>query len=268
MSTSSRYLVTGDGALGRALTSRLRANGDSVVVVSRPMPDSSAEVVSIDLGRASAADGNLLRDLLSRTDGVFHTAGLQGWSEASTAEYIEANVAGTVALLKAMADAGPGKLVHASTIGVYGEVHPLTIDAETPPRPDLAFPYSASKAIAELCVEAFALAGTVDAVALRFGGFVEQVRERLGGLPRDWAVSGGLVALQDVVTASMCAMRGLPLPRFGYVIAPTTDERATAYHVDSTATTRELDFTFGSSFESFVTEADGFEGTERLKEQQ
>jgi hypothetical protein len=52
------------------------------------------------------------------------------------------------------------------------------------------------------------------------------------------------VELDDVVTANVRAMERLPLPRFGYVVAPTAGTDTSPYRIDASATVRDLGLTF------------------------
>ncbi len=224
-----RYVITGAGMLGSALAERLRGEAHTVVLVDRvPAPG----VVEVDL-RDRAAVGAVLE----HADGVFHTAAVHGFREASDLEFFEVNVGGTWTLLDAMSDAGVPRLVHSSTIGVYGEGGRRVIGPDTPPGP-ASSPYNESKRIAEEVVRYFGARRGMHTVCLRYGAFRELLERTFGGIPGDWAASGAVVGLDDVVQATVAAMERLPLPRAAYVVAPSGS--GTAYRIDASATEADL----------------------------
>lgn len=125
------------------------ADGEQVVAVARPGMDDwrlhglDVEVLDLDLRDADAVDVAVRR---VRPQRVFHLAahGAYSW-QRDVHEMIAVNVAGTVALLDALAATGEGVLVHAGSSSEYGL-------KSTPPREDdLIEPnsaYAATKAAA------------------------------------------------------------------------------------------------------------------------
>lgn len=222
-----RYVVTGAGMLGTALAARLRNDGHSVVVVDVLQSDG---VVQADL-----RDRDAMGAAVNGADGVFHTAALHGFHEAPELDYFESNVAGTWTLLAAMAQANVQRLVHSSTIGVYGT--PATIGPDTPAVVG-GSPYDESKRIAEQIVEFFGVRHGIATVCLRYGAFRELLVRTFGEIPTDWGSSGAVVELDDVVESTIAAMHRLPLPRPAYIVAPTGS--GTVYTIDASATEADL----------------------------
>jgi UDP-glucose 4-epimerase len=100
-------------------------------------------------------------------DAVIHFAGLKAVGESVTRPlaYYQANVAGTLALCHAMAEAGVYRLVFSSSATVYGEDAPVPYH-EGLPRGVTANPYGATKAMVERMLEDLCQADARWAVSL------------------------------------------------------------------------------------------------------
>jgi nucleoside-diphosphate-sugar epimerase len=232
----SAYLVTGAGMVGGALVARLKEDGHDVRVLDTAPPATFV---------ADLRDRHSLDAAVQGVDGVFHTAALHGFRDAPPRDFFDVNVNGTWNLLEAMAAAGVRRLVHASTVGVYGERQPVVIGPDTPTGAE-ADVYGVTKMMAESAVRWFAEAHGIKAVALRYGGIVQTIVERYGELPEGWAASGAVVDLADVVEATARAMERLPLPRFAYVVAPSGGTATSPYRIDASATEADLDMAFST----------------------
>lgn len=121
----SRAIVTGAGGfIGANLVRRLMADGDDVVAFVRPGAD-EWRLADIDVAQIEVdlRDG----DAVARAVGsvaptrVFHLAahGAYSW-QRDAREMIAVNVAGTSALLDALAGRGDAVVVHAGTSSEYG----------------------------------------------------------------------------------------------------------------------------------------------------
>ncbi|TNC74941.1 UDP-glucose 4-epimerase GalE [Rubellimicrobium roseum] len=84
-----------------------------------------------------------------RPDAVIHFAGLKSVGESARrpTDYYDVNLAGTVALLRAMEAAGCGRIIFSSSATVYGEPDYLPFDESHPIRPTNT--YGQTKAMAE-----------------------------------------------------------------------------------------------------------------------
>jgi dTDP-glucose 4,6-dehydratase len=100
-------------------------------------------------------DSGLVGDLMSDVDVVVHFAAEShvDRSIAGSADFISTNVGGTQVLLQAALEAGVGKFVHVSTDEVYGSIEHGSWPEAHPLGPNS--PYSASKAGADLLVQAY-----------------------------------------------------------------------------------------------------------------
>ena len=136
-----RILVTGGaGYVGSVSVEHLIESGHEVVVLDNGASDNpSADLVGATLVRGSYGDRPRVADLLRtrRIDAILHTAAksLVGESMREPALYYGENVAGGIALLDAMRDAGVGRLVISSTASVYGEPESSPVSEAAPLRP-------------------------------------------------------------------------------------------------------------------------------------
>jgi len=125
----------------------------------------NARLVEGDVCDSQALDGLFRR---FRFDTVMHfcAKSLVGESAAKPLEYYENNVAGTLALVRAMQRHGVGKLVFSSTAAVFGEPQSGLIDEDHPKKP--LSPYGHSKLMVERMLADAAAAHGLRAVALRY----------------------------------------------------------------------------------------------------
>ena len=167
-----RILVTGGaGYVGSVSVEHLAGAGHEIVVLdtyatARP----GANVAGASVVRASYTDREAVAGVLRehRIDAVLHCGArsLVGESIREPALYFRENVAGGIALLEAMRDAGVGRLVISSTAAVYGVPDATPIPEDAPLRP--INPYGESKRSLEAAAEWFARAYGLRAVSLRY----------------------------------------------------------------------------------------------------
>lgn len=157
----SRVLVTGGaGYIGSHTVIELLQVGHEVVVLDNLCNSSAESLRRVELitGRrpefveGDVRDAALLIRLFATTqiDVVMHFAGLKavGESVAMPLAYYDNNVGGTLALCRAMADAGVFHLVFSSSATVYGEPATMPIREDFPTATP-ANPYGRSKLMAE-----------------------------------------------------------------------------------------------------------------------
>lgn len=137
-----RVLITGGtGFIGSRLALRCLAEGYSVRVLGqentpaevanrRAIEDEGAEVV---LG--SVTQSELVENLSVDVDTVFHLAAAQHEMNVPDQHFRDVNVGGTRNVLQACVSGGVKRVVHGSTIGVYGEAREV-IDEATACNPD------------------------------------------------------------------------------------------------------------------------------------
>lgn len=167
-----RVLVTGGaGYVGSVSVEALVDAGHDVVVLddlSKGHRDAVAPGARLVEGTYADAAG--MRALLASTpiDAVLHCAArsLVGESVQDPALYYRENVAGGVALLEALREAGVRRLVFSSTAAVYGEPAVVPIREDTPLAP--INPYGETKRTFEGALRWYAAAYGLRSVSLRY----------------------------------------------------------------------------------------------------
>ncbi|WP_462382575.1 UDP-glucose 4-epimerase GalE [Pseudomonas sp. Marseille-QA0892] len=161
-------LVTGGaGYIGSHAVLELLSAGHEVVVLDNLCNASSASLQRVAqitghepvFIEGDIRDRALLDEVFARhpIDAVLHFAGLKavGESVREPLRYYETNVAGTIALCQAMADAGVFRLVFSSSATVYGESVSMPIREDCPTGIPTN-PYGQSKLMAENVLKALA----------------------------------------------------------------------------------------------------------------
>jgi UDP-glucose 4-epimerase len=167
-----RILVTGGaGYVGSVSIEALVAAGDDVVALDNLVSGHrSAWLAGAELVEGTYADranvATLLRD--RRIEAVLHCGArsLVGESVRNPALYFRENVAGGIALLEAMRDAGTSRLVISSTAAVYGSPDATPIPEDAPLRP--INPYGESKRALEAIAGWFSTAYGFRVASLRY----------------------------------------------------------------------------------------------------
>ncbi len=242
--TASTVLVTGAGALGRAVVRLLGAAGRRCIVIDRV----SATLTGLPGQVADICDLPQIETVLSEhaPDAVVHTAGmLSAAASAAPVQAVAANVLGTANLLTAAQRSGVRRVVVAGSTsvqysalarysGTVPEDFSLHTVAEAP-----ASIYAATKLSAEWIARGFGQAGTPHIVVLRFApllgrpgpdGVVSRLLATLAR-PRDhgpvridepslvWAGVEEFLDTEDAATAVLAALDA-PSPGPVYNIAP------------------------------------------------
>ena len=135
-------LITGGtGFIGSRLALHCLERGDAVKILGQentPAETSNRELIEkngaqIVLG--SVTDIPELRDLFDDVDVVFHLAATQHEMNVPDQKFWDVNVTGTRNVFEAAVAAGVNRVVHGSSIGVYG-VPTVVVTEETPRDPD------------------------------------------------------------------------------------------------------------------------------------
>ncbi len=164
-------VVGGAGYVGSTSVESFVEAGHEVTVFDDLSTGHAGAVISpVRLVRGSIQDRSRLASLLTeeRIDAVLHCAAksLVGQSMADPALYYRHNVAGGVAMLEAMRDAGVSRLVYSSTAAVYGE--PRRVPIAEADRTEPINPYGATKLAFEGAMRWFAAAHGFRAISLRY----------------------------------------------------------------------------------------------------
>ena len=163
-----KILVTGGaGYIGSHMVKMLTERGDEVTVLDDLSTGHADAVRNAHFVRGDLVEvSRIFKE--RKTEAVIHfaAASLVGESVADPLKYYTRNVGGTLALLKAMREAGVQKLVFSSTAAVYGEPQRSPIDESHPTVP--VNPYGSSKlAIERMLAECCAAYG-LRAATLRY----------------------------------------------------------------------------------------------------
>jgi dihydroflavonol-4-reductase len=149
----SDALVTGGtGFVGANVVRELLAAGATVRVLARPGGDRRAlEGVKVEIAEGDLLDAGSLRRAVAGVKAVYHVAAdYRLWTPDPAALY-RANVDGTRAVLEAAGEAGVGRIVYTSSVGVLGIPKDGTAGDETTPvtLADMVGDYKRSKFLAE-----------------------------------------------------------------------------------------------------------------------
>tara|TARA_R110002072_G_scaffold49863_6_gene134971 strand:+ start:1848 stop:2855 length:1008 start_codon:yes stop_codon:yes gene_type:complete len=167
----AKLLVTGGaGYVGSHVCEALAAQGHEVVVYDSLVQGHRRAVKWGPLIEGDLLEQSKLHRLFQTHDfaAVLHFAALScvGDSVRDPGAYYQNNVTGSLNLLRAMTQAGVGKLVFSSTAAVYGAPEQLPLTEESPLAP--INPYGASKVMVEQILRDFDRAVGLRSVALRY----------------------------------------------------------------------------------------------------
>lgn len=167
----AKILITGGaGYIGSHIVALLAGAGYRITVLDNLSSGCREAVLAGRLVEGDVADRPLLDELLQGEDfaAVIHMAASIQVEESVRRPlfYYHNNVANTINLLQAMADAGVKRLVFSSTASVYGMpgTGPVAEDAPIAP----VNPYGHSKAMVEQILADQAAAGRLSYISLRY----------------------------------------------------------------------------------------------------
>jgi len=245
-------LVTGSaGHLGEALVRRLKDEGRHVIGL-----DIKASPFTDRVG--SIADVGFVRDAMAGVSGVIHSATLHKPHLAthSKRDFVDTNVAGTVALLEAAAALGVRSFVFTSTTSAFGAAlspaagEPAAwIDEDVPPIPKNI--YGATKIAAEGMCELVARQDRLPVLVLRTSRFFPEHDDNAG--VRAAFDTANMQAnellyrradIEDIVDAHLRALERAPALGFGrYIVSappPFSRDDVAMLRADATAVVRRL----------------------------
>ncbi len=168
-----RVCVTGGtGFLGTALVRDLLTRGVPVRVLARPSRRADQlETQGAEVVRGGLRDPDCIARAVEGADIVYHLAAKVD-TPGSRANFLETNVAGTERVLTTCLRQGVGRVVHASSLAVYGPVpNGQQIDESTPydESPQLRDFYAQSKILADELAVTFARETALSITILRPG---------------------------------------------------------------------------------------------------
>ena len=140
-----RAMVTGAGGfIGRALCAALAAEGaETVGAEIDERTRAAVEATGASFAACDVRDPARVAELLAATDVVFHTAAFihEG---GNMDDFVDLNVRGTINVLDRAAETGVDRVVHLSSVVVYGYEDPATQDEDAPLR-SYGIPYLDTK---------------------------------------------------------------------------------------------------------------------------
>ena len=215
-----KALVTGaNGFTASHLVKALEQQGDEVVGLVRQssnlarLADCKLQLIYGDI-----CDRSTLKTAMSGIDTVYHVAAYVELGLVNAAEMERVNVAGTRAVLEAAQAAKVAKMVHCSTIGIFGDTQGKTVD-ETFKRTQKDFSsaydrtkYEAQQLVDQAAAQGFPIvsvlpSGIFGADDPHFGPVLKQFLK--GGL-KLWAGGNrvtGIVHVDDLATAMILAAK-------------------------------------------------------------
>ena len=164
-----KILVTGaTGFTGGNLCRRLAAAGENVVAFVRPSPRvEPLRALGIECREVDIKNADDVKRHFDGIDRVYHIAAAYRAEHVDIQEFFRVNVEATRNLLEAAREAGARRFVHASTVGVQGEI------TEPPADEDYRFApgdhYQESKKEGELLARSYADKGLPVAVVRPVG---------------------------------------------------------------------------------------------------
>jgi UDP-arabinose 4-epimerase len=170
MSSGSILIVGGAGYIGSQTAKAVAAAGSIPVVLDNLGCGHDWAVKWGPLERGELSDRAFVRDVMHKhaVRAVIHFAAhaYVGESMIEPRKYFHNNVAGTLALLDAMLEAGVKRVVFSSSCTVYGDDQPVPISELAPTRP--MNPYGESKLMVERIFHWYQQAYGLQWLALRY----------------------------------------------------------------------------------------------------
>lgn len=161
-----RTLVTGAaGFIGWHVAAQLASRGIALRATDLHQPPRGYGGADVSFAQADLLDPAPWPALLQGTDTVLHLASAHLQVNATEAQYREVNVGAAARLVQAAADAGVGRFVHVSTVGIYGHVQSPPAAEDAPRHPENL--YERTKLEGEAAVTAAARERGLDLIIVR-----------------------------------------------------------------------------------------------------
>lgn len=229
----TRVLITGGtGFIGSRLALRCREAGELVRVLApaRTPPERkrAQELIDggIEIADGSVTDDTVLDAAMKEVDVVYHLAAAQHEANVPDTYFYNINVEGTRKVLSAALDAHVSRVVHGSTIGVYGFRSDGPVTDDSPLEPDNI--YGVTKLAGEHIAWEFAERMPISVVRISetYGPSDWRLLKLFRGVARGRFAMVGAgtnlhhpIYVDDLVDALRCAATSPHVPRQPMVLA-------------------------------------------------
>ena len=125
------FVTGGTGFVGGHVARKLHERGDDVVALVRtPSKATQLRELGCEIVEGDLSDEDVIRKAVVGCDAVFHIAAMYevGIQPSRHAAMYDANVKGTERVLDAAVEAGVGRIVYVSTVGVFGDTKGRVVD--------------------------------------------------------------------------------------------------------------------------------------------
>ncbi|MBN1482925.1 NAD-dependent epimerase/dehydratase family protein [candidate division KSB1 bacterium] len=140
------FVTGGTGFIGHYVVKRLKQTDHEVFCLVRPTSDSSdLQSMDVHLITGDVTDKSSLLNGMKGMDWVVHLANIYEFWLPDMRQLKKTNVDGTVNVMQSVLETGVSKVVHISTVGIFGDASPQPFNEDTPPGPNRPSEYARTK---------------------------------------------------------------------------------------------------------------------------
>lgn len=130
------FLTGGSGFIGQYVAHRLAKGGHTMrCLVRKTSHTETLSHLGAELVQGDVTDKSSILDGMRGCDWVLNLANVYSFWEPDKGVFAQVNIAGTRNVLECALETGISKVVHVSTIGIYGKPATTPITEDTPPGP-------------------------------------------------------------------------------------------------------------------------------------
>ncbi|MEH3052486.1 MAG: NAD-dependent epimerase/dehydratase family protein [Patulibacter minatonensis] len=192
------FLTGGTGFIGGTVASQLRDAGHQVVALVRdPARAGALTDAGVELVRGDLSSAEVILEAARDADAAIHAAAIYrvGVRAAEAEQLRRSNVDGTRTALDAIVAAGVPRIVHVSTVGIFGNTQGAVVDEDHPvARPPFGSVYEETKVAAHAIAREHIVAGAPIVIVQPSAVYGPRDHSEIGDLIRR-AAAGSLPAL-------------------------------------------------------------------------